>query len=244
MVRDELRRLVRFRRHNLVLEPAPPPGETAFDVIACRNVLIYFDAPTGDAVRDALECALAPGGVLLLGTADALGARARGQERPAPAELVPAGPPRPRRASAGRSPARDRRRAPTRDERLARALDAAGEGRPADAVADVAALLRRDPFDADAHFAEGMVELGRAEHEAAVASLRRALFLDPGFGLAAFALGRAHDAAGRADAARSAYARALRTLEPAGERHAAILGQIDLADVAAACRARIQGDSE
>ena len=34
---------MRFARHNLVADPTPPPGAAAFDVIVCRNVLIYFD---------------------------------------------------------------------------------------------------------------------------------------------------------------------------------------------------------
>ena len=46
VVGERLRRLVRFQRHNLVSDPTPPLGEAPFDLIACRNVLIYFDGPT------------------------------------------------------------------------------------------------------------------------------------------------------------------------------------------------------
>ncbi|MGH3222146.1 MAG: CheR family methyltransferase, partial [Streptosporangiaceae bacterium] len=45
LVGDGLRKLVRYRRHNLARDPLPPPGEAGFDVITCRNVLIYFEEP-------------------------------------------------------------------------------------------------------------------------------------------------------------------------------------------------------
>ena len=71
-------RLVEFRRHNLVLDPAPPPGDGPFDLIACRNVLIYFDGETVERVIASLERALAPDGMLVLGAADRLCGSARG----------------------------------------------------------------------------------------------------------------------------------------------------------------------
>ena len=40
---------MRFARHNLVRDPFPPRGEAPFDLIVCRNVLMYFDAPTARA---------------------------------------------------------------------------------------------------------------------------------------------------------------------------------------------------
>ena len=49
-VGEQLRSMVRLRRHNLVADPAPPAGEAPFDLILCRNVLIYFGAKTVEAV--------------------------------------------------------------------------------------------------------------------------------------------------------------------------------------------------
>jgi chemotaxis protein methyltransferase CheR len=63
-VRDEVRALVEFRRHNLVADPAP---DGPFDVVLCRNVLIYFDVRTAAEVLARLAGALRPGGVLVLG---------------------------------------------------------------------------------------------------------------------------------------------------------------------------------
>src|SRR5204863_9119693 len=47
-VDERLRGLVEFRRHNLTRDSVPPLGHDQFELIACRNVLIYFD---GDAVE-------------------------------------------------------------------------------------------------------------------------------------------------------------------------------------------------
>ena len=71
-------------------------------------------------------------------------------------------------------------------------------------------------------------------------SLRRALYVDPTFGLAAFQLGRAHEELGDRAAAARAYEQALRTLEPEDARHELILDQVDLGDVAAACAIRLK----
>lgn len=71
-VRADVRALVRFARHNLIRDPIPPLGEAPFDVVTCRNVLIYFDEAAVTRTVAGLERALAPGGRLVLGAADRL----------------------------------------------------------------------------------------------------------------------------------------------------------------------------
>lgn len=66
-VAPELRAMTRFERWNL-LSDLRPLGR--FDVIFCRNVLIYFDAPTKSRVLEALAAQLVPDGVLYLGGAE------------------------------------------------------------------------------------------------------------------------------------------------------------------------------
>jgi chemotaxis protein methyltransferase CheR len=62
--RESLRRMVRYEVHN-VLHPAPYPGQ--FDLILCRNVLLYFDGPVRSRAFARLSEALAKDGKLLLG---------------------------------------------------------------------------------------------------------------------------------------------------------------------------------
>jgi chemotaxis protein methyltransferase CheR len=73
-VAPEVRSLVRFERHNLVKDP--PPAGAPFDVVLCRNVLIYFAPETAAAVLYRLVAALVPGGVLVLGPVELPLARA------------------------------------------------------------------------------------------------------------------------------------------------------------------------
>jgi chemotaxis protein methyltransferase CheR len=235
LVGEQLRALVRFRRHNLARGPFPPLGEVGFDLVICRNVLIYFDAPLVERVIDSLGRSLRPGGVLVLGAADALqrmtvppAARASG---PAAGAGLPK---RPLRRPLGRQ-----QQPSSRDERLAAALDAADKGDREDALAAVATLLLENPLDADAHFVQGLVTLEAGEPAKAAAALRRALYTDASFALAAFTLGRSYDALGDGPAARRAYEQALRTLDPGDHRHELMLQQVDIGDIAAACRARL-----
>ena len=63
------RDMVRFREWNLLSDLS---GLGCFDVIFCRNVLIYFDGPTKATALGAVSRALTPEGALYLGGADAL----------------------------------------------------------------------------------------------------------------------------------------------------------------------------
>jgi chemotaxis protein methyltransferase CheR len=67
-VRQDVRGLVRFERFNLL--SASPPDGGRFDVVACRNVLVYLTPPARNAARRMLEDAVRPGGILLLGPTD------------------------------------------------------------------------------------------------------------------------------------------------------------------------------
>ena len=127
---------------------------------------------------------------------------------------------------------------------MAAALDAADKGDRDDALAQVTSLLADAPLDADAHFIHGLIVLEAGDPARAAAALRRALYTDPRFAVAAFTLGRAYDALGDAPAARRAYEQALRTLDPEDQRHERLLQQIDIGDIAAACRARLRRRQE
>jgi len=66
-VKPALRDAVSFREYNL-LSDLRPLGR--FDIVFCRNVLIYFDAPTKTRVLEAIAQQTAPDGVLFLGGAE------------------------------------------------------------------------------------------------------------------------------------------------------------------------------
>jgi chemotaxis protein methyltransferase CheR len=234
-VGPHLRNLVHFRRHNLIDDPVPPPGETPFHLIVCRNVLIYFRPETAEATTVALLSALRPHGELILGAADRLtGTSARMARMTVPA--WPSVEPAPR-------PVRELRRPlgieVAEDADIEMAIGAADAGDLGGALEVTAAILDRDPLDGDALFVQGLAQLGLDDAAAAIASLRQALFADPSFGLAAFQLGRAHDAAGDSRSARRAYRLALNTLNPDDDSHSTVLNRVELRDVAAACRVRL-----
>jgi chemotaxis protein methyltransferase CheR len=63
-VKAPLRDLVCFERHNLL---GPPPPAAPFDLVVCRNVLLYFKPAPARALLERLHAALAPGGLLLVG---------------------------------------------------------------------------------------------------------------------------------------------------------------------------------
>jgi chemotaxis protein methyltransferase CheR len=62
---ETLQSLITFRELNLVAQPWPMKGK--FDVIFCRNVMIYFDEPTQRDVVKNLAARLVPGGQLYIG---------------------------------------------------------------------------------------------------------------------------------------------------------------------------------
>jgi chemotaxis protein methyltransferase CheR len=66
----ELRAWTRFGHLNLM--DAEYPVDRDFDVIFCRNVLIYFDKPTQEAVLRRLCRHLRPGGYLFLGHSESI----------------------------------------------------------------------------------------------------------------------------------------------------------------------------
>lgn len=66
-VRPEVRRLVRFRRADLLDARTHPTG---MDLVSCRNLLIYLRRPVQEEVILALRRALRPGGYLVLGASE------------------------------------------------------------------------------------------------------------------------------------------------------------------------------
>ncbi|MGQ0662556.1 MAG: CheR family methyltransferase [Pseudomonadota bacterium] len=66
-IAPDIRSMVQFRDFNLLADPTPLG---VFDVIFCRNVLIYFDQPTKAGVLERIARLLPPDGFLYLGGAE------------------------------------------------------------------------------------------------------------------------------------------------------------------------------
>ncbi|WP_271077295.1 CheR family methyltransferase [Aurantiacibacter sp. MUD61] len=69
---SELQRMTQFRVHNLLM---PIPGEPKFDLILCRNVLLYFDQDTRKRALSRLLKSLNPKGWLMLGAGETISDR-------------------------------------------------------------------------------------------------------------------------------------------------------------------------
>lgn len=65
---DEIRRMVRFEARSLLDLPPPPPA--SFDMILCRNVMLYFCADRRRTVFARLAAAASPEAVLMLGAGE------------------------------------------------------------------------------------------------------------------------------------------------------------------------------
>jgi chemotaxis protein methyltransferase CheR len=64
-----LQRIVHVARHDLTSEPPPSPP---YDLIVCRNVVIYFERPMQERLFSTFAEALVPGGILVLGKVETL----------------------------------------------------------------------------------------------------------------------------------------------------------------------------
>lgn len=240
-VTPEVRQPVEFRRHNLVADP--PPGAN-FDLVMCRNVLIYFSPANAAAVLARLVEAVRPGGWLVVGPVEtpllaglpverheAAGATLlRRPERRAAA--------RPERRSAG-APARrweDRAARPARPAPPAAAVPPAepapAEG-PREACCDQAASPECRAGFVEAHRAARAGDLGLAEALARQVAERH--LCPESYLLLAMAAEARGDDATAADAVRRAL-----YLEPGlAQAHAALVpiyGRLGRPDEAARAR--------
>ena len=66
-VKPELQKHLEFMTINLIQEL---PLREPFDVVFCRNVMIYFDGPTQRQVLERIHRVMKPGGMLFVGHAE------------------------------------------------------------------------------------------------------------------------------------------------------------------------------
>lgn len=66
-IKDATRRIVSFQNHNVLGEP---PARARFDLVLCRNVLLYFEQANRKRAFDRLASAMATDGLLMLGAGE------------------------------------------------------------------------------------------------------------------------------------------------------------------------------
>jgi len=226
VVDDALRANVRFVRHNLV-DPPPDAPRHGWDLVVCRNVLIYF-APTAAArVFKRFARAVREGGSVVVGASEVV------FEPPAGLELVSSGnrlvlrrPPRPAarpgpvvapplvaEPAATRAPVRD-----LHDDlvpALTRAHAQFERGEIGAAIPIYADLARRHPAIAEPWLFLGIAHYAHGDVDTAAEALRAALCLDPTLWPAGFYLARAYERLGRRADALQQYDRiAVDDLQP------------------------------
>ena len=69
--KPELRMMVKFATADLLRDAV---NKASFDLILCRNVVIYFTEPVRDALHERLASALRPGGYLMVGSSERVSA--------------------------------------------------------------------------------------------------------------------------------------------------------------------------
>lgn len=192
------RACVRFARHNLLEEPVfdLAPGEAArprFDLIFCRNVMVYFTPPAAESAVAHLRGALKPGGWLVLGNMDLTG-QPVGFKRVGPTALcVYEKLPEPSAPVAALAEAREPAPPPTvKPEALrldpvdwhAAVLAEFEAGRPVQALRELQELVDQMPEYIPGLFEYAMALRRSGRREAAADSLRRVLELARGRDLA------------------------------------------------------------
>lgn len=192
-----LRRSVRFRCANVLAPDVFAPGER-FDVIFCRNLLIYLDETARRQALGQLLGVLAEDGLLIAGQAEVLSAidrrlaplagygplsfgRVREVREPARRPPVAAATPSRALPSMPRGP-RPSRQPPVEPatDLLLRAQQAADAGALAPARALCQALLTEQPESAAGWFLLGMVDMADGQLDAAEQAFARASYLDRG----------------------------------------------------------------
>lgn len=73
-IEENLRKMVTFQQMNLIDQknPSKYPGIPVFDIIFCRNVMIYFDRQAKADILTKLRCHLADDGFMLLGGSETI----------------------------------------------------------------------------------------------------------------------------------------------------------------------------
>ncbi|WP_061994922.1 protein-glutamate O-methyltransferase CheR [Clostridium sp. ATCC 25772] len=68
VIDNKLKKMITFKKHDLILENY----ESNFDIIICRNVVIYFNQDIKDRIYDKFSRSLKKGGILFVGATESI----------------------------------------------------------------------------------------------------------------------------------------------------------------------------
>ncbi len=189
---------VEFAVHNLCDDP--PARE--FDLVCCRNVLIYIEPTRARAILVKLQSRLRAEGLLMLGSIDQLaGATALRMRTPLPTP-PPAPPPSVIEPLVTAKDAAPRSHV---HGLLARASEAIAAGRFDEALAELEARVVDDPLEAELYFWIGLAHHQAARPVLAIAAFRRARCLAPELWPASLFAALAHERSASWPAARRCW---------------------------------------
>ena len=200
---ESVRRQVHFRHGNL-LSPGWPHAPHGYEVIFCRNVLIYFDRATQDHALDVLGRLLTPSGLLFVGPSEsgllldhgfvpariplAFAFRRAGNSAPkpnikrraVPAALVPKPlSALPRRPASMPPPAPVQETLEATVDWIEQARQLANQGKVTEALAYCEHHLRGAPASAETFHLIGLLHDAAGRVSEAAVHYRKALYLDP-----------------------------------------------------------------
>lgn len=240
----DIRRRVHFVEHNLLQPPLKPDGAQGWDLILCRNVLIYFRPELATETLRRIGVTLVPGGCLMVGVSEfhlkspglvptRLAERILLQ-RPASPGLTPELLLPVQDQGQAQAQAQAQVQAPSRAQPLPpvaadRVLLPSGQlamrlllGRLDAVLEEALAVLVRDPEQQPALFLAGVAYHLKERHLEAAALLERTLHQQSTCWPAAYFLALSQEALARAEAAQLTYGILLHDTPPTPEAKALI----------------------
>lgn len=216
-IKPEFKDWVSFQYHNLIRNRFPSllDNLSAFDVIICRNVVIYFSRETVEALVPCFRESLVDGGWLVMGHAepnielfrDFRTVNTEGAvlyqrvDRPLPSRVAPKvvlpipeppkrSEPRPARLTKPKPAPRPQVAVgPASDGEVAAVRALADQGKWSEAMAACDRLIAANVLDAVAHFYRALVAEQLGDLEGCETYLKRAIYLDRHFVLPHYHLG-------------------------------------------------------